>query len=62
MRLVVQCLAVVNQGVDKVLVKAIDQIAVAEETSILNLAQARGVMEVGESYEIIINKITAMSP
>jgi len=31
--------------------------SVPEEQSILNLSQARGIMETGESYEVIINKL-----
>ena len=57
MRAEFKCIAVVHQGVDKVLINTTDALAIPEEQSILNLSKERGAMEPGEYYELIINKI-----
>ena len=66
MRVEVECIAVVSQGVDKIMIRTDDALSVPEEKMILNLVRDRGEMEAGERYEMILNKlqknITAMSP
>ena len=62
MRIIVKCMYVVTQGVHKILIRTIDDLSTSEEQMILNLSQERGGMESGADYEIIITKITAMSP
>ena len=58
MRIIVKCVYVVTQGVHKILIKTIDDLATSEEQMILNLTQERGGMEPGAHYEIVINKIS----
>lgn len=62
MRIIIKCVFVVTQGVHKILIRTIDELADPEEQSILNLSQARGGLDPGEDYEMVITKITAMSP
>jgi hypothetical protein len=56
MRFEVKCVAVVRQGVDKILIETIDELSVAEEQSILNLSQSRGTMEAGKLYRVTIEE------
>jgi hypothetical protein len=57
MRIRVKCIAVVNQGVDKILIDAIDELAVPEERWILNLSPLRGlVFEKDRTYRITIEE------
>ena len=57
MRIRVKCVAVVNQGVDKVLLDTIDELAAPEERTILNLSPSRGMVFVnGRTYRITIEE------
>jgi hypothetical protein len=59
MRIKVKCLAVVVQGVEKILIHTIDDLATPEEDMILNLVKSRGMdWEIDAEYEIIINKVS----
>lgn len=57
MRIRVKCVAVVSQGVEKILIETIDDLADPEERSILNLSPSRGMVFVnGRTYRITIEK------
>lgn len=57
MRIRVKCVAVVNQGVDKVLIDTIDELCTPEERTILNLSPARGMVFVNDrTYRITIEE------
>ena len=57
MRFRVKCIAVVEQGVEKILIQTTDELAVPEEQMILNLSPSRGVMFVsGRTYRITIEE------
>jgi hypothetical protein len=62
MRIIFKCISVVTQGVQKILIRTIDDLSNPEEQMILNLSQERGGMDHGADYEMVITKITAISP
>jgi hypothetical protein len=53
----VKCIAVVEQGVEKILIQTTDELAVPEEQMILNLSPSRGLIFVGgKTYRITIEE------
>lgn len=56
MRIIVKCMYVVTQGVNKILVKTMDDLSMPEEQMILNLSQERGKLKAGATYRITIEE------
>ena len=56
MRIIVKCMYVVTQGVNKILVKTMDDFSMPEEQMILNLSQERGELKTGATYRITIEE------
>jgi len=46
----------VTQGVNKILIKTIDDLSTSEEQMILNLSQERGELKIGATYRITIEE------
>ena len=56
MRIIVKCMHFVTQGVNKILIKTIDDLSISEEQMILNLSQERGELKIGATYRITIEE------